>query len=110
MRERAKAAAPGQWLTSNSSDGQEWYVISRSHGQVTTGLHDEPGVSELVMIERDRADAEHIAGWGPVPALAVAALLEAEADHAEQSGVWLLDSVSGRVLAVARAYLGGEIR
>ena len=84
MRERAEAATPGQWLTQGSSDGSEWYVISRTHGQVTTGLHDEPGVSELVMIERDRADAEHIAGWGPEPALAVADVLEERARELDE--------------------------
>ena len=76
MRERAEAATPGEWHAFSSAH-EEWYVASKTYGQVTTGIHDEPASTEIVLIERDRADAEHIAGWSRDPALAVADLLEA---------------------------------
>jgi len=112
IRDRAEAATPGPWHAFSHS--QDWYVGS-SFGQVTTGVHDEPGSDELVLIERDHADAEHIAGMHPGVALAVADWLDAEAaeyDELDASTQAFLAGDHGgdpdRAIVVARAYLSSS--
>ena len=51
-------------------------------------------------------EAEHIASWHPLVALAVADWLDAAAERAERPGALALHSLSPGPLAVARAYLG----
>jgi hypothetical protein len=103
MRERAEAATPGPWKAHDQNG--DWYVSSVEFGQVSTGINEEPSLPEFLMIERDRRDAEHIAGMDPLVALAVADLLDVEAAIAERR----LPDESGAVhpaLRVGRAYLG----
>ena len=107
MRERAEAATPGPWHA--FSHTEDWYVGSRGYGQVTTGIHDEPGVADVVLIERDHADAGHIASWHPAVALAVADWLDAATEQArftEAQGAWI--SPDSYALKVARAYLSSS--
>jgi hypothetical protein len=109
MRERARAATPGRWHA-KCSDGayQDWYVVSSlGLGQVTTGLHDDGG--DIVLVERDRADAEHIASWSPPVALAVADWLDDYAGWLEEQKYTMADLASHGSdpgIAVARACLG----
>ena len=54
---------------------------------------------------------EDPAQFGPEFWSALAGLLDAEADHIGQSGLWLPDAANPRILAIARSYLGtGEER
>lgn len=103
MRERAAVATPGPWHA-HEQDGN-WYVSSNQWGQVSTGLNEEPSLPEFLMIERDRRDADYIAGMDPAVGLALAALFDRIAWMAE-----LDEELLGRVgvdetLAVALAYL-----
>lgn len=104
MRERAAAATPAPWFPRGDGD---WYVCSEAYGLVTTGIHDEPGGGHLVMVERDHRDAEHIASWHPIVALAVADALDNEAGAAELLGgdADAINLPDERILKVARAYL-----
>jgi hypothetical protein len=111
MRERALAATPGPWKAHGQHD--DWYVSGTASGQVSTGINEEPSLPEFLMIERDRQDAEFIAGMHPVVALAVADWLEREAAQAkvldgyEGTEVYRLMLEGYRLpLAVARAFLG----
>ena len=55
----------------------------------------------------DHADAEHIASWNPLVAVAVAGYLETEAHQAPGiGGVYLRGGRTAYALSVARAYLG----
>lgn len=113
-RKRARSATPGPWRASHDHD--DWYVTS-GHGQVSAGVHDDPGVTDLVLIERDHRDAEYIASMHPLVALAVADLLE---EVARQYDAPPCDSPGGAcgrcdrrddfndALRLARAYLGEE--
>jgi hypothetical protein len=65
----AKAATPGEWYSFCSGHGDDWYVSSRGYGQVSTGLHSDPDGDEILMIERDRRDAEFIAANDPAAVL-----------------------------------------
>ena len=107
MRDRANGATPGPWRA--FSHMRDWYVASETYGQVTTGIHDETGSTEIVLIERDRADAGHIAGMHPGTALAVADLLDATSTCECEEGDDHAD-IRQAALAVARAYLGGGER
>ena len=103
MRERADAASPGPWhQMCMGSEGCS--VINDGH------LRERKHVSFSGRKEwkADHADAVHIASWGPVPALAVAALLDRIAWMVELDG-----ELAGRVgvdetLAIAHAYLAAE--
>ena len=87
MRERARAATPGPW----SADGLEG-TLSSPTGDV---LH--------VQMWRE-SDAEHIASWHPVVALAVADWLDDAAAYvAAYPGYTHAEDTP---LRVARAYLG----
>lgn len=102
MRVRAEAATPGRW----DADGDE-------RGDVyNPGVHNYPPdgtetvwVAECGPVEgRGYQDAEHIAGWHPAVALAVADWL----DRAAHTATGLPDHCADVLaLAVARAYLGG---
>ena len=116
MRERANDATPGAWRAFSAGTGRDvdWYVVSEPYGQVATGAHTENGLAEIVLIERDHRDAEHIASWRPLVALAVADWLENEAkateimtdERDEESGASILGLPDKCAVAVARAYLG----
>ena len=92
IRERAQAATPGPWHTINQ------YVWRDGADQC-------PGESPVVRdgVETE-ADAEHIASWHPVVALAVADLLDALAG---EPVLYEDNPVVRKALAVADAYLGG---
>jgi hypothetical protein len=81
MRERAQAATPGPW----SADG-----FAVEQGNEAT----------VVIAQWMRQDAEHIASWHPVVALAVAAWLDWAAHNGDLGGEM------ASALAVARTYLG----
>jgi hypothetical protein len=109
MRERALAATQGPWKAHDQNG--DWYVSSVPFGQVSTGINEEPSLPEFLMIERDRRDAEFIAGMQPLVALAVADWLDDRAEDAEFLARALpylsQDSQQFQLaLAVARAYLG----
>lgn len=83
MRARAQAASPGPWVA--HPDGLVW----------ADRLGDPVSGSECL------EDAEHIAGWHPPVALAVADLLDALISFYISYGTEPTDLV----LAIARAYL-----
>lgn len=92
MRERANAVPVGPWeakMIHPSMDGHHQYRI---------GNRRAPAVLPSVLMPRH--DAEHVASWHPVVALAVADWLDATA-AAVAAGSW----PPGGALAVARAYL-----
>jgi hypothetical protein len=85
---KAKAATPGGWYSFCSGHGDDWYVASRGYGQVSTGLHSDPDGDEILMIERDRRDAEFIAANDPASVLRdVAAKREILTELAAQASV-----------------------
>jgi hypothetical protein len=79
----AKAATPGPWYAFNSGHGDDWYVASRAYGLVSTGLHSGADGDEILMIERDRRDADYVARFGPPRALRY---IEAVRDIIKESG------------------------
>lgn len=118
IRERAANATPGEWY----ADGDL--------GVYAYGSEDIPDCPKVFTDHAaTREDIEHIAGFGPLVAVAIAEWLDAEADRLEQhipawarpsSGVdgppalcWnnpqrlaeLIEHHYGPALAVARAYL-----
>jgi hypothetical protein len=103
MRGRAEAASPGPWhQMCMGSEGCS--VINDGH------LRERKHVSFSGRKEwkADHADAVHIASWGPVPATAVADLLDRIAWMVELDG-----DLAGRIggaetIAIAVAYLAGE--
>jgi hypothetical protein len=103
MRERAEKATPGPWVP--RGEGPDcWFVCSVTHGLVSTGVHEDPAVSDLVLTERDQRDAEHMAGMDPIVAVVVAEWLAAEARMTDLRG----NSSEGHAflaVTVARAYL-----
>ena len=99
MRERAEGATPGPWH--DVKMGSEGSVVLNDGVNILTGR--KPATC------REFADAEHIASWHPVVALAVADWLDALARAVERSGVAHYPepaSIHDAALAVARAYLG----
>jgi hypothetical protein len=115
MRERAQAVLTPVW------GDRPWEVTecSDSHGcqwragcpcivyqGVYVADHEFQALPIEYIADAESAGlAEHIAGWGPRVALAVAGWLDAVADRAEQPGALVLHSLSPGPLAVARAYL-----
>jgi hypothetical protein len=96
MRQRANAASQGTWQrTSEANIGGYPSVITRN-GAGVYGVVDEWHV--------ESPDAEHIASWHPLVALAVADVLEHEAAVEEQYGA----PASTLAVAVARVYLGRD--
>src|SRR5690349_20508668 len=88
MRERAEAATPGTW------DPQDW-----DDTHVVISDPDQDPIADRIA---DEDDALHIASWHPAVALAVAVLLDKEAEAIE-SGNWRPCAYDA--LAVARVYL-----
>ena len=103
VRERAEKATPGPWRA--HEDRGDWYVSSVEWGQVTTGINEDPAVADHVLVERDKADAEHVAGMDPLAGLALADLLETLACCGCEEGGdhWAEKSAA---LKFARLYLG----
>lgn len=104
MRTRAGTATPGPWEAPLDSEVTYGYHREGSRHVATwvatCNLGDEDESEG-----RDIANAEYIASWHPLVALAVADWLETEAHMADRRG----NSVEGQTfhaLAVARAYLG----
>ena len=84
MRERAQAAVPGPWDDAHrlvKGDGGRTWVAETSAPE----------------------SAPHVAGWHPCVALAVADLLDAEADWATGRPGYVSESACVRI---ARTYLG----
>ena len=97
-------ATPGPWQA--VMEGGDWLVSSVSHGLVASGIHDEPDVDILSLVERDQRDAEHIAAMHPLVGLALADWLEREASLLDAQVFPQSDSAMEKYpLAVARAYL-----
>lgn len=106
MRERAGTTMRGPWAATwqTFSDCDDVYIMSPD-GQVAT--------IERTPVEGGVTDADHIASWHPDVALAVADHLDAEAAISEglaaEGAGHGSDPVTVRSLAIARAYLGGEV-
>lgn len=97
MRALAEAATPRPWEAwSGASAGGGEYVSSREY---TFGI--SPGLSGETGFKIAQRDAQHIAAWNPVVALAVAEWLEATADRVG-SHSW---TGSPSALKVARAFM-----
>jgi Family of unknown function (DUF6221) len=79
----AKAATPGPWYAFRSGHGDDWYVASRAYGLVSTGLHSGADGDEILMIERDRRDADYLARHDPARALRY---VDAARDIMKESG------------------------
>jgi hypothetical protein len=96
MRERAQMATSGPWHRV-----AEIGIATDASSLTHATAHHPAGLYDSI------PDAEHIASWHPLVALAVADWLESEADRARlawQTARAPLDA--SRALAVARAYLG----
>jgi hypothetical protein len=102
MRERAGAASPGPWhQMCMGSDGCQ--VLN--DGRLRERKH--VSFSGRKEWKADHADAEHIASWNPLVALAVADWLDNEAVNAPGPGdVYLRGGRIAYALTVACAYLG----
>ncbi|MCL2611967.1 MAG: hypothetical protein FWD95_01905 [Nocardioidaceae bacterium] len=111
IRSRAKAATPGPWrFTDSEAVNDVWaggMVVVSDDADPIANVQDEwyendPGEPAPVN------DAEHIASWNPVVALAVADLLDAVALVADHYPPLQIrpDSAASRALVLARAYLG----
>lgn len=87
MRRRAEAATPGPWM--DTADGDAF-----AGPRLITGTGYGDGDRRAV------ADAEHIAGWHPAVALAVADWVDASVPYSARG------AIRPEALAVARAYLG----
>jgi hypothetical protein len=106
MRENAGAATPGAWAASEAVDGEPVVYVPIA------------GSGARVLFEGDwgtKADADHIASWHPLPALAVADWLDEEAADYEGHESAVQRFVAGLnggnldpALVVARAYLGTD--
>jgi hypothetical protein len=108
MRQRAEAAPPGPWHWKAAPKGYPQAVSSVGVPLLIAETYTGPGAPA--------AEAEHIASWSPVPALAVARLLENRAAqydlyeaHCAGTGKPVVVGAGGDedpALTVARAYLG----
>ena len=98
MRERAEAATPGPWRVVPGICGGETYSsVIGTHG----GADDARTWLMATGLGCREADAGHAASWHPLPALAVADLLEGQADMLGAGC-----PVNPQMLTIARAYLG----
>lgn len=112
MRINAEAATTGPWEAWSGSEAGGGEYISAADGY-TLGI--DPGLSGDVGWARARLDAEHIASWHPVIALAVADLLDAMSEaHIHIPGsdseklVYDMPGMENSpAMKVADAYLGG---
>lgn len=98
MRELAEAAPQGPYWRYQTPAGIPALRASRSvHG---SGTHVAYFKNVVTGNEGERA-ADYFAAWPPVVTLAVADLLDAEAD------LWVDETDATPALAVARTFLGG---
>lgn len=95
IRARVKAATPGPWETAQTRDAEP-LVTQAGRGFFGVVASPSYGSDDYGM-----ADAEFIASWHPVVALAVADWLEVTARDVGKSSL-----AYHAALAVARAYLG----
>lgn len=112
IRERAEAASPGEW-TAVVAKGPK----RRKQQYAMVGLADMRGQGEAGCLavfaglnEHRADDAEHVASWQPIVALAFADLLDAQAKLIDFGGIGFDDdpeSVDYLAAAASRAYLGG---
>lgn len=107
MRERAEAATPGPWRV--GSEGSEGSRVNPRTGDKREDSRWIASVNGRVQPE-DGRNAEHIASWHPVVALAVADWLDAVAAIIEEHGGFFDIEGMGdaSTLAVARTYLGEQ--
>lgn len=115
MRERAEKASTGEpWETSRHYDSLWMVDLKPSLGPIDLNEPTENslGADGCQQFENPRFfavcrdQAEHIAAWHPGTALAVAALLDGEAEWAETTPNHKHLPYLEPFLAVARAYLG----
>jgi hypothetical protein len=103
MRERARAATPGRWQAGVNPRGVFIEQTSGHHLVAEVGWCPSHRLQQI-------PEAEHIASWHPLVALAVADWLDnaaLESDALEAAGCSpLMDAGVYRATAVARAYLG----
>lgn len=115
MREQAEAATPGPWrFTDSEAVNDVWdggVVVISNDADPIANVQDEwyendPGEPAPVN------DAEHIASWHPLVALAVADQLDGAAaiiDEASDGPLAIVATgLAEKSLAVARAYLGSD--
>ena len=100
MRERATELPPGPWR----AEGRDVTATQDYHGD---DWNPDWDFGFNVAVCRRQDEAEHIAAWSPLAALAVADLLEREAALIDAQVFPQSDPAMERYpLAVARAYLG----
>ena len=90
MRERAEGARAGRWFREGDEVRADWTLVRQvatCHGSIPEG---------------NDANAEHIASWHPVVALAVADWLTYVADTHDETACPAMVAAE----QVARAYLG----
>jgi hypothetical protein len=104
MRVTAEAATPGPWVA--RMEGTYPWVALYTDPDLIADEFDLPHVEPTG--DHTPGDCPHIASWHPTVALLVADLLDGHAGVLDVVGEFALkpDSLTGRALAVARAYLG----
>lgn len=107
MRERAEAATTGPWRV--GAEGSEGSRVNPRTGDKREDSRWIASVNGRVQPE-DGRNAQHIASWHPVVALAVADWLE---QQAERHDALIADGgrglrPDGQAFVVARAYLGSD--
>lgn len=103
MRERAEAATPGPWQV-NVDNHRGFNVPEVSVWAPASGEY----VTEDVVTGPDShfpANADHVASWGPVVALEIAAFLNFAAAYGDQPSPQ--SPTVQFALSIARAYLEG---
>lgn len=118
MRSRAEAATPGPWeFVDGSEFGREPFIARKSSGpRFRFPAHAETmgtrSYDPAEYLNEALFDAEHIASWHPLVALAAAHVLSVVADGIEgerrgdDPSHWRLHETAA--LAVADAYLGAD--
>lgn len=105
MRERAEAATQpwgvDRWLAYVQQPSNPTHA--KDYDRIYVGTDDEHGSVILSSPWTEAAPAEHAASWHPAVALAVADLLDAEADATDEG---FNGSADSHAVAIARAYLG----
>lgn len=99
MRELAEAAPSGSWYATTGPED-----TAHVWGKTESIIPEHVAQIDSDDADRDMATARHMAAWHPAVALAVADLLDAEAD------LWVDETDTSPALAVARAFMGGEQR
>jgi hypothetical protein len=104
LRERAEKATPGPW--DHMCLGSEGCLVLRASGTIRERGHGRVARFGQKDWQADHADAEHVAGMGPLVALAVADLLDKIAWMGELDPDMLGRVGCDEAIAIARAYLG----